>query len=213
MNTQPQQYFNQERFASVQSWEYEEGNNYHSLMQYIDDLVNTYSRLLVIRIDLSFKEGSRGQYDVVYASECLRDLLNKSRRNSIFGNRVGYAWGLEFGTQRGFHYHFIFFYNGHKSQQDITIGHAIGAYWRDCITDGEGNYYCTNADTSGLERAGLPNGIGMIHRDNQEQVDCMRWMATYLIKIADDSGVSLKSVLPDGLRVRTFDHGARIIKR
>lgn len=208
MNTQSQAYFDQARFINVQSWQFEESHNYYSLMKYIESLVNTYSRLLTIRIDLSFQVGTQGQYDAEYARSCLQRLLNNSRSNRIFDNMVGYVWALEHAPERGFHYHFIFFYNGHKSQQDVTIGHEIGKYWVNSITNGTGYYFCSNANKGELERMGLPVGIGMVSRNDPAQLQSMRWMATYLLKGAGEGEPTLRSVLQESLgRFRTFGRG------
>lgn len=186
-------------------WNYQEGsNNHQSLVQYVNSLFEKRSRLLVIRIDLSFSVGAAGQYDAEHARECFGRFINNRRCNDIFKNEIGYVWALEWATERGFHYHCIFFFDGHESQQDITIGHRIGQYWRDIITQGMGYYHCSNNDKVKLEMRGLPVGIGMIHRDDQAKRTALLACSTYLLK----EGMSLRAVLPEYLRrFRTFGRG------
>lgn len=187
------------------SWNYQEdSSNYQSLIGYVNRLFDKRSRLLVIRIDLSFSVGTRGQHDAEYARECFGRFMNNRRNNGIFENEEGYVWALEWAPERGFHYHCLFFFDGHKSQQDITIGHRIGQYWRDVIAQGTGYYYCSNDDKDELERRGWPVGIGMIHRDDQAKRAALLACSTYLLK----EGESLRTVLPESLRrFRAFGRG------
>lgn len=193
------------------SWNYQEdSNNYQSLIGYINRLFDKRSRLLVIRIDLSFSIGAAGQYDAEHARECFSKFMNNRRCNGIFRNEIGYAWALEWAQDRGFHYHFLFFFDGHESQQDITIGHRIGQYWRDVITQGTGYYHCSNDDKENLERMGYPVGIGMIHRNDHGLRENLLRMATYMLKEEAEGMPQLRSVLPESLRrFRTFGHGGR----
>lgn len=185
-------------------WNYTEDSNYQSLMTYIDQQFEKRSRLLVIRVDLGFSVGTQGQYDAELARECFARFMNNRRRNSIFYNEIGYAWAMEWAQDRGFHYHFIFLYDGHLSQQDVTIGHLIGQYWRNVITEGTGYYHCSNDDKFDLERRGYPVGIGMIHRNDVAKRANLRMIATYLLK----EGINIRAVLPESSRrFRTFGHG------
>ena len=110
-------------------WIYNTDSNYHSLLGYIRNLINMRSKLLVIRVDLGFRAHSQGSYNAEYAREKFNRFMNNRRRNSIFANEIGYAWALEFGNNgqmkssgKGFHYHCIFFFDGHKSNHDIMSG-------------------------------------------------------------------------------------------
>lgn len=197
----------QERFAN-QSWQYKNNRNFDSLMDYINWMFDLRSRLLVVRIDLSFRAESRGQYDAEYARQCFQTFLHNMQSNQIFRDLIGYVWTMEYGADRGFHYHCIFCLDGHQRCKDISIGLQIGQYWRDTITQGEGYYYCCNNDIPELELHGLPVGIGMIHRSEAEKVENMAAMATYLIKQEEDNKPQLRAVLPESLkRFRTFGRG------
>ena len=193
---------------AVQSWRYVENHNFFSAVNYINHLFDLRARLLVIRIDLSFQHETQGQYDAEYARACFQRLLNNRRSNSIFRNLMGYIWVLEYGQERGFHYHCIFFYDGHYSQQDITISHRIGAYWRDAITQGAGCYYSCNDSKETLAKRGFPIGVGMIHRNNMQSREDLIWITTYLLKETEEDGTPLHTVLPESLRrFRSFGHG------
>lgn len=192
-------------------WIYNADSNYHSLLGYISSLIHMRSKLLVIRVDLGFRAHSQGSHNAEYAREQFNRFMNNRRRNSIFANEIGYAWALEFGNNgqmkssgKGFHYHCIFFFDGHKSNHDIMIGHQIGEYWMNTIADGTGVYYNSNKDKEELRRKGCPVGIGMTHRNNPEEVAAMTYMATYLLK--EESNI--QQFLPEHLRrFRTFGRG------
>lgn len=192
----------------AQSWEYAKDSNYHSMRTYIDNLFMHRSRLLVVRVDLGFCANTQGQYDAEYARECFQRFLNNRRRNQIFDAEVGYLWSLECGPDKGFHYHCIFFFDGHLRQHGSFIGREIGKYWKSAITAGEGHYSCSNDNIERLAQQGSPIGIGMIERNNPVQRENLVWAATYLIKDTDES--AMHRMLPDGLRgFRTFGRGVR----
>ncbi|MDR3412241.1 MAG: inovirus-type Gp2 protein [Formivibrio sp.] len=197
----------QERF-NVQSWDYQEDSNFTSLINYINWLFGKRSKLLVVRIDLSFRVGAQGQYDAEYARECFQRLLNNSRCNRIFKNKIGHIWGLEWGMDKGFHYHCIFLFDGHESNRDEPIGHLIGQYWRDAITGGTGYYRSCNDDKYNLARLGQPVGMGMVHRNDVVMRENLAWISTYLLKDVEKGEQQLRAVLPESLkRFRTFGHG------
>lgn len=198
----------QPRF-SQQSWQFNpDSHNCNSMFDYIEWLFSKRSRLLVIRIDLSFMANTQGQCDAEYARDCHRRLLNNSRSNRLFDNMIGYVWSMEYGQDKGFHYHCIFVYDGHLSQKDTWIGDQIGKYWHNTITRGTGHYYCSNGDEARLARQGFPIGVGMVHRSEIDKVENMALMATYLIKDAEDDEPRMRTVLPESLRrFRTFGHG------
>ncbi len=106
--------------------------NRQSLHDYIHQLFESYSRLLVIRLDLSYKTSG--------VMEWLGNPLEESKdsdRRSItvddviahreqfiehlrekFGKALkGYVWKLEYGSRKGYHYHTIVFLDGAKYRE------------------------------------------------------------------------------------------------
>lgn len=191
-----------------QNWYYREDSNFFSMIEYINYLFGKRARLLVVRIDLSFQVGAPGQWNAEIARECFSRFMNNRRRNRIFEYEMGYIWSLEWAADRGFHYHCIFFFDGHLRNRDEPIGHFIGQYWRDAITQGTGYYHSCNDDKERLARQGYPIGMGMIHRDDCFMRENLAWMATYLLKEPEEGELPLHAVLPECLRgFRTFGHG------
>ncbi|KPB94878.1 YagK/YfjJ domain-containing protein [Pseudomonas syringae group genomosp. 3] len=144
--------------AKLKNYQRPSNKNYKELTSYIDALFERYSRLLVVRVDLSYQK----QHAKTTQAEAKRDrehLLQNMRSNKLFDDMVGYIWKLEHGSEKGFHYHMIFFFDGSKVREDITKALLIGQYWTNVVTKGRGLYYNCNAHKSRYKSC----GIGMVH--------------------------------------------------
>jgi len=90
--------------------------NKNSMLKYIDALFNVHSRLLVIRLDLSYKKQTTKylkKHEFCERLEEVQDHRHKFiqhlKRKQLKNALVGYAWKLEYGLEKSFHYHMIFF--------------------------------------------------------------------------------------------------------
>lgn len=162
---------------------YMAGRNLNELAVMINRLFDKYSRLLIVRVDLSYL-AECAPYITLEAAQLHRKKLLGDRRAypEIFDEMLGYAWGLERGGKAGgFHYHFLALYNGANRRDDIGIGMAIGDIWR-AITNGCGHCYISNFDKAKMAQQGIL-GIGMIHRDNVDlRINLLERVAGYLTK-------------------------------
>ena len=184
-------------------WCDEENRKYQSLKGYLDYQFSRRSRLLVVRLDLGFIPGSLGQNHAGHARDCFKHFMNNKRQLDITKSMVGYAWALEFGIEKGCHYHCIFLFDGARSQQDLSLAHAIGQYWIESITNGTGTYFCSNDNKARFEAEGTL-GVGMIHRNDHDKRTNLLNVASYLVK-GDEH---LQAVLPEGEpNIRTFGKG------
>ncbi|WP_223473460.1 inovirus-type Gp2 protein [Pseudomonas sp. BF-B-27] len=168
--------------------------NYAGLLGYIDALFARYSRLLVLRIDFSYGKGEFEIEDCTKVHERL-DVLNlvseqivrhriqllhhlKSKRPEL--GMVGYVWKLEYGKEKGHHYHMMFFLDGTKVRKDIVIAKLIGEYWNEVITQGKGVYYNCNGNKGRYKFC----GVGMINYHDVERLSNLKERAAiYLTKI------------------------------
>jgi hypothetical protein len=140
--------------------------NYNRAAEYIDALFNYQDkRLLVLRIDFSYAQEYISQITVDQAKKDLEHFLNNRRGNhTLFNHWAGYIYKLEWGLQKGIHFHLVIFYKGSKRWKDVYLAQEIGEYWRS-ITDGRGIYWNCNAD-----KHSYPDlGIGMVHIDDAEK--------------------------------------------
>lgn len=163
--------------AKLNSYQRSSNKNYKELTAYVDALFERYSRLLVLRVDLSYsKENSK-----TTQAQAKRDrerLLENARSNKLFGDMVGYIWKLEHGPEKGFHYHMMFFFDGSKVREDVTLARRIGEYWTEVITKGRGLYYNCNAVKIGYKSC----GIGMVDHADANLREGLRNAVVYLTK-------------------------------
>lgn len=166
------------RFQSkLNSYHRASNKNYKELMKYVDVLFERYSRLLVLRVDLSYSKDNSS----VTLAEARRDrerLFQNSRSNNLFDAMVGYIWKLEHGPEKGFHYHVMFFFDGARVREDVTLAMRIGQYWMDVITKGRGLYFNCNADKRKYRKC----GIGMLNYNDATMREGLREAVVYLAK-------------------------------
>lgn len=156
-------------------------NNYRrnlkSYTGYFNALLNRWSRLLVLRVDLYFPTEPAGFISVEKAHVARENFLNNMRSNSLFTDLKGLIWKLEFGRDRGHHFHFIFMF-GAQRKQDEWIGEEIGKYWMARIAPG-GSYNNCNKYPNKYKR----RGVGEInHDDAQKREMFLVEVLGYLIK-------------------------------
>jgi hypothetical protein len=183
--------------------------NYQSMINYIDNLFTRYGRLLVIRIDLAYRKdvdvrfmNTNEVYEAYWQAKTDREhLFRNTRTNQIFDDMVGYVWRLEYGEDKGFHNHMIFFFDGSQVREDISIAKMIGDYWENVITQGRGLAYNCNAHKEKYERC----GIGMISWKNFELIANLKLAAQYLAK--PDEYIS--AFMTDIDMGRTFGRGTQ----
>ena len=197
--------------------------NKQSLLRYISDLFEYRSRLLVLRVDLGYSEIER-----LHKFRPRRDKkipLSPPPKLKIFGeaarehrvslikqlgkqfkkNFIGYVWKLEYGTDKGFHYHMIFFLDGANCRQDITIAQSIGELWKNEIVQGDGVYWNLNAEKKRFEKNNCV-ATGMISSNDRATRNNLERMATYLVK----PDYFVRTALPNG--ARTLGKGGKPTK-
>lgn len=175
--------------------------NHDGMMRYIDSLFEHYARLEVVRLDLHEDGPIITQSDIGMkywqAKYDLKHLLNNAKMNSLFAPMVGYIWSLEYGPERGFHYHLVLFFDGAQVRDDVSRALEVGEYWKTVITKGHGSYWNCNAEKAKYRYI----SIGMIHHSDIEKINDLKQAAAYLIKVDH----YVRMLTPDG--GRTFGRG------
>lgn len=156
--------------------------NRRSLACYIDNLFQKHARLLVIRVDLGYGKVSPTSsiIDGVTAQDAKRHrerLLKNIPFNRLFAGLKGYVWKLEYGLEKGYHYHWIFFFDGRTRCRDVWLGQRIGEYWQKIVA-GPAVYWNCNANKDGYRKL----GIGMIGCNDVERRRYLSEAAGYLTK-------------------------------
>jgi hypothetical protein len=160
--------------------------NYQSFLEYNDHLFKRYSRLMVLRIDLSYAKDCDNPYltaNELYEKHWqikkdLERLCNNVRSNKRFKPMLGHVWKLEYTENTGFHIHVLFYFDASQVREDITLNRLIGEYWRQIITQGRGRYYNCNAHPERYKEL----GIGIINADDIPLRKGLEKAAAYLFK-------------------------------
>lgn len=147
-----------------------------SLTSLLDDLFKRYSKILVLRVDLNYREGIAEHTDFYRtAKKHLQRLLNRRRMNHHFKHVLGMAWKLE--KALSWHYHTVWFFNGHHVHKDAYYGHFICKAW-ESLTQGLGYGYNCN----GHARKYQSFTLGIIHRQDLHARARLLQTLSYLCK-------------------------------
>lgn len=153
--------------------------NRKSAEKYINDLFDIYSKLLVVRIDISYRDSEKVKVSVDRIRADRNRFFNNMRHNQLFKNRVGFISKLEYGLDKGWHYHLILFFNGAKVQNDWYLAKRICSYWRESITHGKGVAFNCHDKISDYKY----KGIGKIaYKDVEMRANLINYVSKYLIK-------------------------------
>lgn len=162
--------------------------NQRRLHGLIDNLFNDYSKLLIVRLDFYIQKDYEliNTYD--YLNEAFERLRNNQRFNSLFEHYITYVARLEYGTDRKWHYHVLFFFDGQRVRDDYGLAKAIGEYWEDVITRRLGSYHSPNMNKARYRKV----GVGMIGYRDEDKIECLKKdVANYLVKVdINSSGTS-----------------------
>jgi hypothetical protein len=163
-----------------------------------------YSKLLAIRLDFGYYSNLSDKGRIFAQSVSLKEaqqhrdrLLSYLRRGPLSEHLAGYIWRLEYGLEKGHHYHVAIFYNGQALAKDISIADMIGHYWRQTVTKGRGMFFSCNKNKEMYERS----GIGMVDRSDEEKWEAVHEALRYLTK------QDLYLRFRPGPRIRTFGVG------
>ena len=166
------------------AWRYQSNKNCRNLEPNIRTLISDHSRLLFVRVDLKYIPEISHHItirDFDFHMRKLRDAIHNG--DTCFKHLLSHAWSLEQGEDNGgFHCHLLLIFDGAEHYKDSYLADQVGQKWQD-ITEGVG--YCFILNTreykEGLARRGIL-GIGMIHRDNMQEVENAVNAALYLTR-------------------------------
>lgn len=174
-----------------------ESKRIKSAKTYFDELQERYSKLNIIRLDCFYNKEHCKDITLDEANKDINRMKNNKRNNSIFEHQVGHICKLEYGEEKGLHFHLILAFDGQKVSKDILKAKKIGEYWSKEITDGKGGYY--NCNMNDYEES----GIGILdHRDKEKRKILDEKVIPYLCK-EDQNINSFKSNSKD----RAFTRG------
>lgn len=188
----------------LRTFKFQEQRNRTSLFQYLTQLTQHYAKLLFVRVDLGIKYDYQLDVGIEEFNAYLRKILKRvHNQDTCFKDLQGYAWAIEQGEKKGYHCHLLLIYDGHKHQNDFGLASMVGECWKE-ITEDQGYFFTSNTPEykSRLEQKGVL-GIGMIHRDNYDQVQNAVNAGMYLVNPEKD-GQYLRAWIKS---MRTFGRG------
>jgi hypothetical protein len=175
---------------------YEASRKQAMLTGYVGQVLDRYSRTVVVRVDLHYRAIARARLRIEHVFEDLDLLVRARERNPIFKHETGYICSVEQGEDKGFHVHAAFFFNGAEVRSDFNKAREIGELWEQ-ISRGHGYCYSCNDDK---DRYGDEVGIGTIRRADTQACGKVIKAMHYLTK--DSQHLRIK---PAG--ARTFRTG------
>lgn len=142
----------------------------------IRKLINKFSKLTVIRIDLSINRKFKITLELLkaYLSIFLKKLHSP---NDKVPPIVGFIWKLEYGIKKGYHYHFIFFMNGNLNDSDTFYADQLCKLWMS-ITQNKGYYYSCNHNKTAYKKLAL----GILVHDDHEKIETLYSVVDYITK-------------------------------
>lgn len=137
------QKFQRQHEREVQRFKEDELRNRSKAIQYTELLLEHYSKLAVVRVDLSYREGLRRFVDIGDFRQDIRKLLDRLQDGDRhFKDLQGYIYALEQGSQKGYHAHFLFFYDGSRVKFDRHIADCIIDTWKEITGEVGQGYNC-----------------------------------------------------------------------
>jgi hypothetical protein len=150
--------------------------NTKSITQYISDIFDVYSRVLVVRLDVGYEKDT---YDQLDTPEVIKDrelFLAAVRR--LYPDLIGYVWALEYGKKRRYHYHMALLFNGSRHQEDVRLARALGELWQQ-LSHTTSTYYNCNANKDKYDHCYL----GMVNHWDRKKRYYMENFICYLCKV------------------------------
>ena len=154
-----------------------------SLQRYVNDLFEIHSRLLIVRVDFHYLKSECNHLSLEQVMKDRDVFIRQVKREHPY--LVGMCWKMEYGRDRSYHYHMVFFFNGAKVQQDVTLGKQVGELWLE-VTEGAGTYYNCNANKSKYDECYL----GQINYDDTDKRAALTHVS-YLTKV-DESIIAVQ---------------------
>ena len=154
-------------------------HNHQSIINLIDGLFTRYSKVMVVRVDLSYRKDIIGEISPDFIKLQISNMLtNNSRHNALFERLITYTWCLEYGTERQWHAHLFLFFNGQKVREDIRYSLEVCKYWVEVMTQGTGTGFSCNKNQSQY----TTNGIGMVNRNDADKIQALKEVTKYICK-------------------------------
>jgi len=154
----------------VQRFKQDELRNRSKALEYTEMLLEHYSKLTIIRVDLSYRQDKRTFIDISDFRKDIRRLLDRLQdRDRHFNDLQGYIYALEQGTEKGYHAHFMLFYDGNKVQADRYVADCIIDTWKKITHETGIGYNCNTTENRDSYKATGNDALGRLNRGDEDK--------------------------------------------
>lgn len=108
---------------------YREKLNRQTVTEYVERVMDSRSRTVVVRVDLYYREAARSRLTVEEVFEDLDKLVRAREYDPVFPARDGLHLRCGTGEDMGYHIHAAFFFDGREVRSDYAKAEAIGELW------------------------------------------------------------------------------------
>lgn len=153
---------------------------YQGLLHEVCAILDAYSRVLSIRMDLAYRTLNPEHFPVVLDPVLGKQHLNEFMRHVQHGTGLrvlGYAWTMECGLHAGIHHHVWILLDGHRHQNLYAIGSMLKRHWEEVITDHAGRANICDPSVKAYKHL----AIGMLQRGLVDERG-LQLIAQYLTK-------------------------------
>jgi hypothetical protein len=178
--------------------------NFNGLMGSMQRAVDLNPNQLVVRFDLHYRVSGRdpsaedieADIDELAKVQKCRERFHRSIDRKLGPALRGFAFCLEYGQHRRWHYHYLLFVDPSYTDDDVAFVETFQATWRD-VTDGQGELYNGNAHKSRHRY----QAVGFMDANDENVLVGLRAIASYFTL----AGLYVQLKLPK--RVKTFGKG------
>ncbi len=159
--------------------------NRRSLLNYVEVLLEAYSALYVLHLDLGYNVFNRStMLKATYSRlrEDLNTLFHARHRNPMWkDDLVGHLWKIEDAPERRFHAHLLLFYDGATAEHHQEDANRLQQRWIEEITHQDGALY---ARREGQKPVWIPENKGcLITRHDDTQIHQLKEYLDYLVQV------------------------------
>ena len=173
-------------------------------MEYTELLLEHYSKLAVIRVDLSYKQNKRRFVDISDFRQDIRKLLDRLQDGDRhFSDLQGYMYALEQGAQKGYHAHFLLFYDGSRVKFDRHIADCIIDTWKEITGEAGQGYNCNTKQNRKSYQERGNDALGSVSRgDNAKRANVLKIVRYFTAPDKTEQYLRVRDK-----NMQTFGHG------
>nr|WP_295081213.1 hypothetical protein [uncultured Roseateles sp.] len=178
--------------------------NFNGLMACMQRAVEANSKQLIVRFDCHYqvngldptaKDIEVDIEELPKVQKC-RDRFHRSIDRKLAGALRGFAFCLEYGQHRRWHYHYLLFVDPSYTDDDVALVESFRAIWLS-VTEGKGELFNVNAQ----KKKHRFQAIGFVDTTDERVQVGLRAIASYFTL----AGLYVQLKLPK--RVKTFGKG------